>query len=56
LSASEPRAGIPARHPASAAAWAWLESRTVQELPPDKRDAIAEKLMDIDAELWSWDE
>jgi hypothetical protein len=49
------RPGIPARHPATQPIWAWLQSRTVQELTTEKRDEIAGKLMDLDAELWTWE-
>jgi hypothetical protein len=50
------RAGIPARHPVTQPIWTWLQSRTTQELTTEKRDKIAATLMDLDAELWSWDD
>lgn len=55
-SAAIERAGVPMRHPATKDAWAWLQSRTVQELSSKKRDEIASILMDLDAQLWSWDD
>jgi hypothetical protein len=43
------------RHPATAKAWAWLESRTPRELSHEKRDKIAGTLMEVDAELHALD-
>ena len=46
---------IPPRHPATADAWAWLESRTVQEMDAYRRDRIAATLMEIDAIFNGWE-
>jgi hypothetical protein len=39
------------RHPATAKAWDWLASRTLQEVDRDRHDRIAGILMGLDAEL-----
>lgn len=46
---------VPPRHPATADAWAWLQSRTIQEMDIERRYQIASALVKIDATFNSWE-
>jgi hypothetical protein len=43
------------RHPATTSAWRWLESRSLNEMGPRRRERIARLLREMDAQLHDLD-